>query len=68
MNKQFIEQEDTMANKSIYERMVNVTINQIRAKLDNNEILLYISENSKNKKNTMNVGKDEKEKNLIYCC
>lgn len=52
MNKQFIEQEDTMANKSIYERMVNVTINQIRAKLDNNEILLYISENSKNKKNT----------------
>lgn len=50
MNKQFTEREDVMANKNIHERMFNATINQIKAKLDNNEISLYISQKGKNKK------------------
>ena len=38
-----------MASKNISEWMLNATINQIKAKLDNNEISLYISQKGKNK-------------------
>lgn len=43
MNKQFIEwgKRDIIANKNIH---------QIKTKLNNNEISLYISQNGKNKK------------------
>ena len=52
-----------------YERMLNATVNQIKAKLDNNEISLFISQNGKNTKKHLitNVGKDEKKEKLRNC-
>lgn len=43
-----------MANSNIYGRMINATINQIKAKLDNDDVSFFISQNSKNKKKTFN--------------
>lgn len=46
--------------------MLDATVNQIKAKLDNNEILLFISQNGKNTKKHLitNVGKGEKKEKL----